>query len=63
MPRRDTSIMTTTESEQAHQAPTALFSHPVTQLPSNNAGQGTNQPRYENLFQEPTIPTHRDTLD
>jgi hypothetical protein len=32
-------------------------------MPTGNAGHGGHQPRYENLFQEPTIPTHRDTVD
>jgi hypothetical protein len=47
----------------APQIPAALFSHPTTQHANGKAVQSTGQPAYENLFQEPSIPTHRETLD
>jgi hypothetical protein len=62
-PEGTRAITTTTEGEQAQQNPAALFSHPTAQVPSTNTGQGNRQPHYENLFQEPAIPTHRDTVD
>ena len=56
--------ITTTNSEPAQKAPTALFSHPLTQHANGKASApGNGQPAYENLFQEPAIPTHRETLD
>ncbi|MFC4858203.1 hypothetical protein [Actinophytocola glycyrrhizae] len=58
-----TAITTTTNEEPAQQVPTALFSHPTTQYASGKVTQNSGQPAYENLFQEPTIPTHRETLD
>jgi hypothetical protein len=39
-----------------------LFSHPQTQPTSSKAAAG-GQPVYENLFQEPTVPAGRETLD
>ena len=40
-----------------------MFSHPLTQYAHGKASPNPGQPLYENLFQEPTIPTHRDTVD
>jgi hypothetical protein len=56
-------ITTTTNEEPAQQVPTALFSHPATQHANGKAARATGQPLYENLFQEPSIPSHRETLD
>lgn len=56
-------ITTTTNEEPAQQVPTALFSHPTTQHANGKAVRSTGQPLYENLFQEPSIPTHRETVD
>jgi hypothetical protein len=39
-----------------------LFSHPQNHH-TNKATAAANQPVYENLFQEPTIPAGRETLD
>jgi hypothetical protein len=61
-PERTTTITTTTNDGQTKQAP-SLFSHPATQQTNGNAAQSANQPMYENLFQEPSIPVHRDTVD
>jgi hypothetical protein len=58
-----TTITTTTNEGSAPQVPTALFSHPTTQHANGKVAQNTGQPAYENLFQEPSIPTHRETLD
>jgi len=58
-----TAITTTTNEEPAQKAPTALFSHPLTHHANGKATPSTGQPVYENLFQEPSIPTHRETLD
>ena len=58
-----TTITTTTNEGPAQQVPTALFSHPTTQHANGKATRSTGQPVYENLFQEPSIPTHRETID
>ncbi|MGB3437537.1 MAG: hypothetical protein WBA97_02190 [Actinophytocola sp.] len=58
-----TTITTTTNEEPAQQVPTALFSHPTIHHANGKAARNTGQPVYENLFQEPSIPTHRETLD
>lgn len=55
--------ITTTNSETAQTAPSALFSHPATQHANGKASKNGGQPVYDNLFQEPAIPTHRETLD
>jgi hypothetical protein len=39
-----------------------LFSHPQTQ-PISGKAANTGQPAYDNLFQEPTVPAGRETLD
>jgi hypothetical protein len=57
-----TTITTTTNEDPAQQVPTALFSHPLTQH-ANGRTASPGQPAYENLFQEPPIPTHRETVD
>lgn len=42
----------------------SLFSHPTSQATNGKAtGHATNQPAYENLFQEPHVPAHRETVD
>jgi hypothetical protein len=58
-----TAITTTTNGESAHKVPAALFSHPIIHHANGKAAPSAGQPVYENLFQEPTIPTHRETLD
>ena len=55
-------ITTTTDGQPAPQAPTALFSHPQTHYTSGKAATN-GQPVYENLFQEPTVPARRETVD
>ncbi|MBB4904516.1 hypothetical protein [Actinophytocola algeriensis] len=58
-----TTITTTTNEGPAQQVPTSLFSHPLTQHANGKTASNTGQPAYENLFQEPSIPTHRETVD
>lgn len=53
----------TTNEEPAQQVPTALFSHPTTQHAIGKATHNNTSPAYDNLFQEPSIPTHRETVD
>jgi hypothetical protein len=58
-----TAITTTTNEGPAPQVPTALFSHPASQHENGKPVHSTGSPAYENLFQEPSIPTHRETVD
>ena len=58
-----TAITTTTNEEPAQQVTSALFSHPTTQHANGKPAPSAGQPMYQNLFQEPTIPTHRETVD
>jgi hypothetical protein len=39
-----------------------LFSHPQTHI-TNDKTATAGQPVYENLFQEPTVPAGRETVD